>query len=257
MDLKELATTQQTILYQKEVAGGLLTVKETDQYRWFEYGGCSVQSVMSKALPEQMLSPVYQSLLMFLLLNKSPDNVLSLGLGGASIERRLAAVSSISMTSVDASQTIIDMAKRYFYLPKKVDVICQKAELYIQKIDKQYEVIICDLFIGEKSPDFLFEADFYESLKAISTSSAVVMINLQADTDEQLLGAILAIKKYFPYVALIEFEGFINIIFVCSAQAIPEREVLQNRIASFTQIDLSYLVPVIEKMRYIPHSINL
>jgi len=259
MDLKSLLAEKQVLLYQQHIDGCLLEVKETAQYRWFEYEDLSVQSLMSKTVPEQTVMPVYQSLLLFLLLpnkelNNHPLKVLNLGLGGASIERTLAKFPGFALTSVDASQTIIDMAKNYFQLPEKVDVVCQKAELFIQQTKAIYDVVICDLFIGSKNPGFLFQQDFYRQLAKITCSNAVVMINLKANSDEQLLSVLLKIREHFPYIALMEFENHSNIVIICSSLEIPEKEVLQQRLLHFSAVTFTCLHEVIEQMHYIPNN---
>lgn len=271
MDLKKLLSQKQTLIHQEEDDGSVLKVKETEQYRWFEYGGLSIQSLMNKRVPEQILMPVCQSLLLFLLfpeillkskpLRKKTLNVLNLGVGGASIERALATIPDLLLTSVDTSQAIIDMAKRYFNLPQEMQVVCQNAEQFIQQTNTSYDVVLCDLFIGDKSPEFLFRKDFYLDLSKITVSNSVVLINLQANTDEQLLHALLAIKIYFPYIALIEFDDYTNIVIIASPHEIPTRKTLLQRFSNIKQADStcflnSNLEQAIEKMRYIPHNKN-
>lgn len=254
MDLKKLFTKKHITLYQQNVDGCLLAVKETAQYRWFEYSGASVQSLMDKERPEQILLPVYQSLLLFLLLKRKPLKLLNLGLGGASIERALALVPDLCLTSVEASQAIIDMAKDYFYLPEEVCVVCQKAEHFIQQTKSVYDVVLCDLFIGKKNPDFLFKQSFYAQLAKITSDNALLMINLQADNNEQLLRTLLIIRKFFPYIALMEFSDYKNIVIMCSSHEIPAREILQEELNNFTQVAFTCLDKVIEEMHYIPAS---
>jgi hypothetical protein len=251
MNLNKLLSQECSVLHTINDDGIELIVKETEKYRWFEYGGSSTQSLMNKNEPEKILMPVYQSLLLFLLVKNTPLNILNLGLGGASIERTLATIPNLSLTSVDASQAIIDMAKRYFNLPPKADVVCQQAELFIKQTKNVYDVLLCDLFIGEKNPKFLFKSAFYQQLLKISSANAVVMINLQADTDAQLLHALLAIKSYFSFVVLIEFDDYSNIVIMASLQEIPSKDILLQRLAKFSLVEFTCLDNLIEKMRYI------
>lgn len=258
MNFKKLLAKKHTVVHQQSIEGSVLAVKETDKYRWFEYGGSVVQSLMNKEDPQQILTPVSQSLLLFLLWKSKPLKILNLGLGGASLERTLATMPSLLITSVESSQAVIDMAQHYFYLPKKVHVVCEKAERFVQQTHAQsytkYDVILCDLFIEEKSPHFLFSRDFYLQLRGIVTAKAVVMINIQAESDEQLLMALLEIKKNFPYIALIEFDDYKNIVLICSLAEIPNREILQENLREFTQVNFTDLDKVIKKIRYIPPS---
>lgn len=256
MNFKNLLENTHTLIHQDNVEGSVLKVKENDEYRWFEYGGEVVQSLMCKTTPQKLLTPVSQSLLLFLLWKPSPLKVLNLGLGGASIERYLASIPNVDITSVESSQAIINMAERHFELPKRVNVVCDKAEQFVyQHNDKghiKYDVVVCDLFIEEKSPDFLFKDDFYSQVNAITTDKAVLMINLQAETNEQLLTALLAIKKQFAHIALIEFDDYKNIVIIASLVELPIKETLQEALTKLTHTEQVSLKKVLQKMRYIP-----
>lgn len=256
MDLKQLITTQNIILYQQVVDGALLSVKENKGYRWFEYGGESIQSIMDKSDIKNILSPISQSLLLFLLFETKHHKVLNLGLGGASLERALVSIPNLHLTSVESSQPIIDIAKQFFKLPNKVEVVCQKAEQYVERSTKVFDVVLCDLFINDKSPNFLFTDKFYLQLKSITTSKAVVMINIYSQTSEQLLLALFAMKDHFPYIALIEFDDYANIVIICSSQQLPEKALLAQRLENFKSMAFTCLDKAINKMRYIPYNQN-
>lgn len=239
------------VVEQKMIDGVLLVVKETDQLRWFEYGGFSTQSMMNKHQPTQILTPVSRSLLLFLLFKQAPLSILNLGLGGAALERALVTIPNLTLTAVEASQSIIDMAANYFKLPKQVKVFCQKAEQYINQTTDIYDVVICDLFIGEKSPDFLFSSDFYEQIANITTEQAVLMINIQADTNQELFNALSAIKKQFPHIALVEFSDYSNIVLICSLQKIPDLSVQVKDTIELTQSILFDIESLLDKVIYI------
>lgn len=254
MDLNKLRAKKHTTIHSEDVDGSMLVVKESAEYRWFEYGGQDMQSLMSLHQPEQLFTPVSQSLLFFILWKSKPLKVLNLGLGGASFERTLSTLSSILLTSVEVSQPIIEMAKQYFKLPKKVHVICESAENFIHTTQNKYDVVLCDMFFKEKSPDFLFSEHFYAQLKQITLSKSVVIVNLQAETDEQLLLALFEIKKSFPYIALIDFNDYKNIVIIGSDHEIPAREFLQEQLANIKSINLHELEKIIPRIRYIPHT---
>lgn len=262
MDISKQFVTQQISIYQNDDKGISLTVKENEQYRWFEYGGNAIQSLMNKEKPEQIILPVYQSLLLFLLLDnnvltKKSSQLLTLGLGGASIERALVSIPDLLITSVDASLCIIDIAKQYFKLPPQVKIFCQKAEQFIGKTDVIYDVVLCDLFIDEKSAECVFSRDFYCNLCKITSANATIMINLKADNNEQLIQVLLIVKVYFPSIALIEFDDYKNIVILASKQRIPPSEELikkfkglkQSRLLCFEHLNLQ---KIINKLRYIP-----
>jgi len=251
MNSEALSMQGSFVVEQKLIDGVLLVVKETEQLRWFEYGGFSTQSVMNKHQPTQILTPVSRSLLLFLLFKQAPLSILNLGLGGAALERALVTIPNLTLSAVEASPTIIDMATSYFNLPEQVKVFCQKAEQYIDQTTEVYDVVICDLFIGEKSPDFLFCDDFYEQVASITCDQAVLMINIQADTNLQLFNALSAIKKQFPHIALVEFTDYSNIVLICSLQKIPNLSILVKDAKELTQSILFDINSLLDKIIYI------
>ena len=239
-------------MYQKDVNGKVLQVKETADYRWFEYGGKSVQSLMNKLTPEQIVTPVCQSLLLFVLLQSKPFKVLNLGLGGGDFERTLSGVPNISLTSIEASQSIIDISKKFFYLPSEVKVICQQAEQFIYQTESNYDVIICDLFIGESNPAFIFTSEFYKQLGKITNNKSLIMVNFQVNSEQALLSALLAIKQYFPHIALIEFKDYSNIVVMCCKSTLTSKDVLEKRLTEYKFINFTDLNKAIHNMIYIP-----
>ncbi|MDX1735557.1 MAG: hypothetical protein R3228_14380 [Halioglobus sp.] len=253
VDMEELIQERHTTLHTQDVCGRMLTVKETAEHRWFEYGGQSVQSIMNKAKPEQLVTPVSQALLIFLLFDGQPRKILNLGLGGASLERALANVPGCVVTSVEKYQPVIDIARRFFKLPQQAHVVCQSAEQFVQTADAKYEAVLCDLFFDEKLPGFLATEEFFFQLYKITSDKAVVMLNTQVETEEELLSILIAVRKHFPYIALIEFERYKNVVMICSSHKIPSRALLRKGIANYTQVAFSCLERAIAAVHYIPH----
>lgn len=252
MLVNKLSGEPYIIIEQLEIANKPLIVKEASCYRWFEYGGDSVQSVMNKNSPEYLVSPISQSLLIFLLFNNNKLNILNLGLGGGSVERALAVMHRVSITTVESSISIIEMAKRHFFLPENINLHCQKAEHFIEQTDSKYDVVICDLFVGDKNPSSVFSEGFYSHLARITTDKAVLMLNLQVDSEQQLLTLLISIKTYFPFLAIIEFSDYSNIVIVCSCYELPNRKTLQERLGNFAEINFTSLQKLIENMHFIP-----
>ncbi|WP_413692935.1 spermidine synthase [Psychromonas sp. KJ10-2] len=242
----------QRIIEQQCIKGEKLLVKESGRFRWFEYAGASIQSLMSLDSPNQIIMPVTQSFLLCLLINPKAVNILNLGLGGAALERCLANLTKLSLTSIEASQAIISMAKSHFLLPTQSQVICASAEQFVAECDQQYDVVLSDLFIGEQSADCIFEASFYQQLDQITTEQGLVLINLFADSEQKLTALLLTIKKYFPYLALVEFEDFSNIIVIASNVEITLQQQLKANKALLTELDWQGIDELIDHITYIP-----
>jgi len=253
MDLNTLKNKKQRVLQQKDIAGVPLLVKETDEYRWFEYGGSVTQSMMSKKNAEQVVSPVSQALLVFLLFRVEPLTLLVLGSGGGAIERALVTRDYLQLTSIEFSQEVIDVSKKYFKFPKEIDIICDSAEHFVSKTKIEYDIICCDLFIDMTNPTFMFEENFYDDLFSITTEDALVMINIEVNTEASLLDLLLKIRKYFPFVSLIEFNHYKNIIAICSKGDASIQHSLQDRLSKNRESIFNGLNKSVKKIYSIPH----
>jgi len=240
------------IIHQQFIKGEKLVVKESAKYRWFEYAGCSIQSIMSLANPVQIVMPVTQSFLLFLLINPKASNILNLGLGGASLERCLGQYSEFSITSIESSPSIVDMAKEHFLLTNLSNVICTTAEEFVASSHQQYDVILSDLFIGEQGSSCLLEEQFYQQLMNIITENGLVLINLYVENDQKLTDILLTIRKYFSYLALVEFKDFSNIVVIASRVGIASQQQLQKNKLLFTEIDWQEIDDIIEQITYLP-----
>jgi len=253
MDLNSLKDKKQRLLHQQYIAGVQLLVKETDEYRWFEYGGSVTQSVMNKKNSEQIASPVSQALLLFLLFRVEPLTLLILGSGGGAIERALVNKQDVNLTSVELSQEIIDISKSYFKFPKEVALLCDDGNDFIYKTKIAFDIICCDLFIDRDNPDFLSTENFYKQLCKITTDNSIVMLNIQAEDEALLYEWLLKIRKYFPSVSLVELSNYENIIVMCSKKELPKEDSLLKRLSESSDVIFKGLDKEIKNLYYIPH----
>ncbi|NQZ20574.1 MAG: methyltransferase [Colwellia sp.] len=240
-------------LYRTELSGELLEVREQDTYRWFHYGGDVVQAAIDTSNRENILLPVPQSMLLFLLWQKTSLQVLNLGMGAGTIENALAKLPNIELTSVEEKLEIIEMAKQYFLSPTQNNIIHQNAEEFLQSTTETYDVILCDIFFQQRSPKCLYKEDFYQNLLGKVNSSGSVFINLFPENKENLLRVLTASRAFFDHVTLIDFDDYQNIVLILSQVALPNKAQLiswnnlPNKLSNISfkeHIDNMYCVPV-------------
>jgi spermidine synthase len=213
-------------LYRTYLNGELLEVREKNNYRWFHFGGDVVQAAIDTLNRENILLPVPQSMLIFLLWQKPPLNVLNLGMGAGAIENALEKFPDILITSVEAESQIIDMAKRYFLSSENPNIFHQNAEAFIQSTTDKYDIILCDIFYKQQSPDCIYSSGYYHDLDDKLNQSGTVLINLFPESKENLLRIMTASRQYFDHVALIEFDDYQNIVLILSKDVLPNKEQL-------------------------------
>jgi len=252
VDLKELSQQDHKLIYSNEINNEKLEVREYQQYRWFTLGGNVIQSVIDLEHTNNLLLPIPQSMLLFLLWKKLPIKLLNLGMGAGSIERHLTKVPKVKVTSVEKYPEVILMAKEYFSLPSRQVIHQVSAENYLSDNEQKYDVILADIFYQQKNPEFLSYSNFYKSLFNSITKNGVVLCNFFVENKQRLIEVLTAINKYFKYIAIIEFKDYKNMVLIFSRAAIPLPKSLldenyQQKLTS--SIDFA---PFIEQMHYIP-----
>lgn len=107
------------------------------------------------------------------------QTILVLGIGGGTVIELLARqYPNATITAVDIDKTMIDIAKRYFRSDSiaNLRVVCGDAKVFVRSCSR-YDLVIVDLFIGPKIPEFVSSLPFLKSLYAIITSDGHCCIN--------------------------------------------------------------------------------
>ena len=115
------------------------------------------------------------------------QTVLILGIGGGTVIELLARrYPNATITAVDIDVTMIDIAKRYFHTDTIVNlrVICGDAKVFVQSPNR-YDLVIVDLFIGPKIPEFVSLPPFLTNLHAIIKSDGHCCINYLRELEYQ------------------------------------------------------------------------
>ena len=142
---------------------GELIVTDDGRCRMLAFAHNDEQSRCDKAAPH-VLQYEYTQAMLLVLLFCQPKRVLLLGLGGGSLLTALHhTISGIHITAVELRQSVIDLAYRYFYLPrgKRLQVINQNADDYLlQDNQRKSDVIFADLYHAEGVDEVQLRTDF-------------------------------------------------------------------------------------------------
>ncbi len=152
---------------------GELIVTDDGNYRRLAFAQHDEQSCCYKAQPH-ILQYEYTQAMLLVLLFCQPKRVWLLGLGGGSLLTALHhCIPGIHITAVELRQAVIDIAYRYFYLPrgKRLQVIQDNADAYLMQADaRKVDIIFADLYHAEGVDAVQLRADFIarcaEQLKA-------------------------------------------------------------------------------------------
>lgn len=205
------------ILYSTTIDGRPLCVKQFENYRWLQSGGEAIQSLVNVNAPDKLLSPVGAGMVAALALAEQPERVLNLGFGLGSFERFFrACCPSMETVSIESNKTVIDLARRYFFVSDDTPVINVSAEQYLENAQTGFDVILCDIFAGESHPPCLKHRAFYQHLHRCLRDTGVLAVNLLTQEQTEVVEILAAMRHCFPWTALYEVPEHGNVIvFAC------------------------------------------
>jgi spermidine synthase len=226
----DLKPDESELLYSGQINAESIEVRQWQQFRWLHLSDESVQSLMQLEQPDQIILANIQALLAVLLFFPEPKALLNLGLGGASLERYLDSNwPDLKVSSVESNEQVIQLAREYFSLPEKVDVIHDSAEHFLENHNEQYDIILCDIFVADNQASCLYDKMFYTNISRCINSAGVMAINILPENEDDVVNVLLPIKDHFGYLYLLEFEDYSNAIIFATKEKIPDVSVLDKR----------------------------
>lgn len=204
-------------LFAAKIGEQSVEVKQYENLRWLTIDGEAIQSIIDIENPTALMNPVTQIMLSACFFTPKLDKILNLGMGGGSIERFFESnLPSNAITSVESEEVIIYIAHEYFYIPGSFIVHCIDANEFIENNATSFDLILCDMFIEEYHPEFLYDERFYFNIHRSLSSEGILTINLIPEDQNDLLEVLLVIRKYFKYSYLYELDDHYNIILFAS-----------------------------------------
>jgi len=157
-----------------------------------------------------------------------PDmrGALVLGLGAGMVPMALAKA-GIQVEVVDIDPVAPRVAQTYFgFDPAIARAHEADARTFLRACDKQYDVIVTDLFHGDGTPDYLVTREFFRDLRTCLAPRGVVVFNTFADLTRPSAYAhfLVTLKAELPHLALHRPRGhgaLLNSFVVAAAQPLP------------------------------------
>ncbi|TMP40197.1 hypothetical protein CWB96_20505 [Pseudoalteromonas citrea] len=194
-----------------------LFVYENSNYRWLTFSDNIIQGVMSLTHPEQVVSPISQALMLFLLTEQSGYSLLNLGLGTAAIERGLQyfhdkqQVTIQDCVTVELSEAVSHCAKKHFnFSANSLHTECAKH--YINTTHSQFNVIVLDIVHTQYENDFLQQAPLWEKITQMLVPNGQILFNFNPYSEQGLIMLLKTIRPYFSAIDIIEFHNYKNIV---------------------------------------------
>ncbi len=192
-------------------------VFENKQYLWLQQNS-TVQSVMIKKKPSQLVFPHQQALAKFNFNLPKHANILELGLGGGgNLRYLLARYPESHYQVVELSEAVIDLFYQYFN-PERLNLSIGKGDAFdfVAQSDISYDLIISDLFCRRDVALNIHKQSYVSDLKASLKDGGYLYINLLPETkfDIELVKATLLANE-LKIIFDEKIIGFINHVLVC------------------------------------------
>lgn len=169
---------------------GPVQVFDDGNQRRLAFGEGDHQSCMLKAQPTQLHYEYTRAMVTALLFNPKANNALLLGLGAGSLASFLHGHSSLTLTAVELRKLVIDVAYRYFELPRssRLNVHNENALHFLQRIEPcDYDLIFSDIYTGDGVDDLQLQESYLDMCRQCLSSNGWLILNCwqehQSDKD--------------------------------------------------------------------------
>ena len=112
--------------------------------------------------------------------------------------------SSIDVVEIDPAMT--DIAKKYFFLrdDPRMTIIHQDARLFVKRVNKKYDFVFLDAFLGLTPPPHLTTEEFMTDIRSVLANDGVLMINLysaiEGNKSKLYTAEVNTLRKVFPHL---------------------------------------------------------
>lgn len=235
----------------------LIEIRDTATQRSLYFDNRHLQSAMSFEEPHELILSYTRYMLLGLLINQQPKNILVIGLGSGSFIRFFHHYfPSTHIDGVDYSQHIIDIARGYFNLPEanNIQVICADGDEFIkrQNSDKKYDMILVDAFDAKGMAPSIYTESFFTSVRGLLTEKGSISFNLWSEDKKVFRNIKKTLSNTFHSCLFIPIPDRGNVIAVTMNQEVPWNKIdLPNEkikaISSRLQLDFKQLIRVVKQ----------
>lgn len=170
----------------------------------------------------------------------SKPHILILGFGGGTISYQMYNMygKNIDIDAVEIDKDIIHISKEFLIKEIKVNIINEDALVYLKTTKKRYDIIIADLYIGNKIPSKFLSTNFIKICKSHLKHKGIFATNFAFSTENS--------SQYKPYVS--KNKKIFDSLYTINPILIPGNAIL----IAFNNIQPKSFLKSIEE--YFPHN---
>lgn len=223
-------------------------VSEEDNLRSMHIGNDTVQSKMSLKDPYQLQLNYTKVISLVLIFTPDPENIIFLGLGGASLQKFFFKNCKKSkLKTIEINKQVINVAKSFFNIPKsnRFEIIHGDGVEYLNDSKEIYDLIISDAFDDQGIPDIFCDEYYYNLCHARLSKKGIFIINFWG-SDPKSKNYIKKIRKVFNNQVLFAAADRPGNIIVFAFKSLPKElrlNYLKKEVKRFEKIsDISLMV---------------
>ena len=174
------------VIHNEHSLYGNIIVEDTGDLRCLRFNvksSKSNQSCFLKSQPQSLVFNYTKLLFSALLINKQPERILIIGLGGGTMSNTLHQMfPSSRIDNVEIDPSVVKVARQYFNFVEndKVNTYTQDGRIFIKRalLKKQtYDWIIFDAFNGDYIPEHLLTKEFLTESRQLLSTNGVLTAN--------------------------------------------------------------------------------
>ncbi len=182
----------------------------------------------------------------------TPTKILVLGNGSGTYATQCERYfDNVEVTGVEIDEKITDLARKYFELPKDIDVVTYDGRAYLNVIEDKYDVIMVDAYQDITIPFQMSSVEFFTLVRDHLTDNGVMVVNLNMRSDTPTnINYYLAdtIGQVFNHILTANVQGNTNRILFASMNDDMQDKLLAG-VEKETDSDLLYMMDkVIENL---------
>ncbi|HTS54737.1 MAG TPA: polyamine aminopropyltransferase [Burkholderiales bacterium] len=163
-------------------ADASVEISEQDGIRYLHLGSPTIQSGMRLSEPDELVLAYTRSMMAFLLFVAEPRRVVSVGLGGGSVNKWIyRQFPQTEQVVLELNPRVIAVARQYFHVPPddaRLQVMLADGARWVGEHPDSADVILVDGYDGKSHVKELTTAAFYTAAAGSLRGEGVLVVNL-------------------------------------------------------------------------------
>ena len=160
---------------------GSIYIFDDGPYRYLSFGEGGEQSRIELSRPHYPVYQYYQAMLLALLFNPEPRQIMMLGLGGGAMVHSLLAYSDNSQIRVaELRKEVYQTAVDFFQLPDdpRLEIAITDAGDYLQRQNKSVDLIFTDIYSDQGMQQQQLDRDYLSDCYRLLSDEGILVLNL-------------------------------------------------------------------------------